>query len=62
MKQQRGRHLFTSSDEDSEEDVPERSYLSNPWLLAIHPSLRSHVWGGYIDNSATMDPLPQVIV
>ena len=39
MRTSRGeRHLFTSNDEDSEEDVVEgrRAHLSDPWLAPVH--------------------------
>ena len=44
-----GRHLFTSSDEDSEEDEPEgrRAHPRDPWLAPVHVSVeRDLVWGG----------------
>ena len=36
-----GRHLFTSSDEDSEEDEPEgrRARPHDPWLAPVHVSV-----------------------
>ena len=47
-----GRHLFTSSDEDSEEDAAEgrRARPSDPWLAPAHVSVEHDlVWGGDID-------------
>ena len=44
-----GPHLFTSSDEDSEEDAPEgrRARVSDPWLAPVHATVeRDLVWGG----------------
>ena len=55
-----GRHLFTSSDEDSEEDEPEgrRARPHDPWLAPIHATVeRGLVWGGYIDSTARGKPL-----
>ena len=57
-----GRHLFTSSYEDSEEDEPEgrRARPCNPWLAPVHVSVeRDLVWGGYIDSTARGKPLFQ---
>ena len=36
-----GPHLFTSSDEDSEEDAPEgrRARVSDPWLAPVHATV-----------------------
>ena len=56
-----GPHLFTSSDEDSEEDAPEgrRARPSDPWLALVHVSVeRDLVWAGYIDLSTRGKPLP----
>ena len=42
-------HLFTSSDEDSEEDALEgsRVRVSDPWLALVHAMMeRDLVWGG----------------
>ena len=50
-----GKHLFTSSDEDSEEDEPEgrRARPCDPWLTPVHVSVECDlVWGGYIDSTA----------
>ena len=50
-----GRHLFTSSDEDSEEDEPEgrKARPHDPWLAPVHVSVEHDlVWGGYIDSTA----------
>ena len=55
-----GRHLFTSSDEDSEEDAAEgrRSRPSDPWLALVHVSVECDlVWGRYIDLSTRGKPL-----
>ena len=44
-----GPHLFTSSDEDNEEDAPEgrRAHISDPWLAPVHATVeRDLVWGG----------------
>ena len=44
-----GPHLFTSSDEDSEEDAPEgrRARVSDPWLAPVHTTVeRDLVCGG----------------
>ena len=44
-----GPHLFTSSDEDSEEDAPEgrRARVSDPWLAPVHATVeRDLVWEG----------------
>ena len=57
-----GRHLFTSSDEDSEEDEPEgrRARPHDPWLAPVHVSMeRNLVWGGYIDSTARGKPLSE---
>ena len=54
-------HLFTSSNEDSEEDAPEgrRARRSDPWLTPIHVLVgRDLVLGGYIDPSIRGKPLP----
>ena len=56
-----GRHLFTSRDEDSEEDVAEgrRAHPSDLWLAPVHVSVEhDRVWGGYIDLSSRGKPLP----
>ena len=55
-----GRHLFTSSDEDSEEDEPEgrRARPRDPWLALVHVSVERDLgWGGYIDSTARGKPL-----
>ena len=55
-----GRHLFTPSDEDSEEDEPEerRARPCDPWLAPVHVSVeRDFVWGGYIDSTTRGKPL-----
>ena len=57
-----GPHLFTSSDEDSEEDEPEgrRARVSDPWLAPVHATVeRDLVWGGYIDSSSRGKPMPK---
>ena len=45
-----GPHLFTSSDEDSEEDAPEgrRARVSDPWLAPVHATVERDLvcWGG----------------
>ena len=40
-----GPHLFTSSDEDSEEDAPEgrRARVSDPWLAPVHPTVERNL-------------------
>ena len=55
--------MFTSSDEDSEEDAPEgrRARVSDPWLAPVH-SMVEHdlVWGGgYIDSSSRGKAMPK---
>ena len=50
-----GPHLFTSSDEDSEEDAPEgrRARPSDPWLAPIYTSVECDlVWGEYLDSTS----------
>ena len=63
MRTDRGRpHLFSSSNEGSEEDAPEGSSPrpSDPWLAPIHALVeRDLVWGGYIDISSRGKPLLQ---
>ena len=57
-----GPHLFTSSNEDSEEDAPEgrRARVSDPWLAPVHATVeRDLVWGGYIDSSSRVKPMPK---
>ena len=57
-----GRHLFTSNDEDSEEDVAEgrRAHSGDLLLAPIHVLVeRDLVWGGYIDLSTIGKPLPR---
>ena len=57
-----GRHLFTSSNEDSEEDVAvgRRARPTDPWLALVYVSVkRGLVWGGYIDLSSRGKPLPR---
>ena len=57
-----GRHLFTSSNEDSEEDEPEerRAHPREPWLAPVHASVeRDLVWGGYINSTARGKPLSE---
>ena len=52
--------MFTSSDEDSEEDGVEgrRACPSDPWLVPVHVSVeRDLVWGRYIDLSTRGKPL-----
>ena len=52
--------MFTSSDEDSEEDATEgrRACPSDLWLAPIHVSVECDlVWGGYIDLSTRGKPL-----
>ena len=56
------RHLFTSSDEDSEEDEPEgrKARPRDPWLAPVHVSMEHDlVWGGYIDSTARGKPLSE---
>ena len=55
-----GRHLFTSSDEDSAKDEPEgrRARPRDPWLALVHATVeRDLVWGGYIISTARGKPL-----
>ena len=57
-----GPHLFTSSDEDSEEDALEgrRARVSDPWLAPVHATVeRDLVCGGYIDSSSRGKPMPK---
>ena len=57
-----GRHLFTSSDEDSEEDEPEgrRARPRDPWPAPVYATVeRDLVWGGYIDSTARGKPLSE---
>ena len=57
-----GRHLFTSSDEDSEEDELEgrRARPRDPWLALVHVSVERDLgWGGYIDSIARGKPLSE---
>ena len=57
-----GRHLFTSSDEDSEEDEQEgrRACPRDPWLAPVHVSVDGDlVWGGHIDSTARGKPLSE---
>ena len=57
-----GPHLFTSSDEDSEEDAPEgrRAQVSDPWLAPVHATVeRNLVWGVYIDSSSRGKAMPK---
>ena len=57
-----GPHLFTSSDEDNEEDALEgrRARVSDPWLAPVHATVeRALVWGGYIDSSSRGKPMPK---
>ena len=60
-----GPHLFTSSDECSEEDAPEgrRAHPSDPWLALVH-ALVEHdlVWGGYIDSTNRGKPMPKELI
>ena len=52
--------MFTSSDEDSEEDAAEgrRARPSDPWLAPVHVSVeRDLVWGWYIDLNTRGKPL-----
>ena len=54
-----GRHLFTSNDEDSEEDAAEgkRAHPSDSWLAPVHVSVEHDlVWGRYIDLSTRRKP------
>ena len=56
------RHLFTSSDEDSEEDDLEggRAHPHDPWLAPVHATVeRDLLWGGYIDSTARGKPLSE---
>ena len=53
-------HLFTSSNEDSEEDAPEgrRARPSDPWLALVHASVEHDlVWGGYLDSTSRGQPM-----
>ena len=55
-----GPHLFTSNDEDSEEDALEgrRARPSDPWLGLVHASVeRDLVWGGYLDSTSRGQPM-----
>ena len=55
-----GPHLFTSSDEVSEEHAPEgrRARPSDPWLARVHASVKCDlVWGGYIDSTSRGQPI-----
>ena len=57
-----GPHLFTSSDEDSEEDAPEgrRARVNDPWLALVLATVeRDLVWGVYIDFSNRGKPTPK---
>ena len=57
-----GPHLFTSSDEESEEDAPEgrRAHVGVPWLAPVHATVeRNLVWGGYIDSSSRGKAMPK---
>ena len=50
-----GSQLFTSSDEDSEEDAVEgrRARPSDPWLALVHTLVEHNlVWGGYLDSTS----------
>ena len=64
IKTNRGEgHLFTSSDENGEEDAPERRRArpSDPSLAPINPLVELDlVWGVYIDSNIKGKPLPQV--
>ena len=54
--------MFTSSDEDSEEDEPEgrRERPRDPWLAPVDVSVeRDLVWGGYIDSTIRGKPLSE---
>ena len=54
--------MFTSSNEDSEEDEPEgrRARPRDPWLAPVHATVeRDLVWGGYIDCTARGQPLSE---
>ena len=60
-----GPHLFTSSDEDSEEDAPEgrRARVSDPWLTPVHATVeRDLVWDAYIDSSSRGKQMPKEAV
>ena len=55
-------HLFTSSDEDSEEDTPEgrRARVSYPWLAPVYAMVEPDlVWGRYIDSCNRGKPMPK---
>ena len=57
-----GPHLFTSSDEDSEEDALEgrRARVSDPWLAPVHATVGCDlVWGRYIDSSSRGKAMPK---
>ena len=54
--------MFTSSDEDNEEDEPEgrRERRHDPWLAPVYAMVeRDLVWGGYIDSSSRGKPMPK---
>ena len=58
-----GRHLFTSSGENGQEDAPEgrRARISDSWLAPTNLLMECElVWGGYIDLNIKGKPLPQV--
>ena len=57
-----GPHLFTSSEEDSEEDAPKgrRARPSDPWLAPVHASVEHNlVWGGYINSISKGKAIPK---
>ena len=58
-----GPHLFTSSDEDSEEDAPEgrRARVSDLWLDRVYARVeRDLVWGGgTIDSNSRGKAMPK---
>ena len=53
--------MFTSSDDDSEEDAADgrRACPSDPWLALVHVLVNHDlVWGGYVDLNTIGKPLP----
>ena len=57
-----GKHLFSSSDEDSgdnDDDEPPREKQSvDVWLPPAPPNFRDHVWGGHLDEQMQGAALP----
>ena len=57
-----GLDVFTSSDEDSEEDASEgrRAHPSDSWLALFHAlAERDLVWSGYINSRSRGKPMPK---